>query len=357
MTVTRTIDSTRAEAFAEKVMSDFAGSSACYLGAIGDALGLFVDLAGRGPATSAELAGRTGLDERYLREWLAGVHAAGYVATDPSTGRYRLPPEHVPVLAEEAGALFFGAAFRDSVEKGETFAELLAAFRNGGGIPVSGFTEQTRETLARFTAPWFEHALADDWIPRLPEVAAHLEAGASVADVGCGRGAALIRLATMYPRSRFVGFDLHAGDIAVATDAARTAEVADRVRFETRDAAAGLPGTYDVITTFDVIHDAVDPAGILRAIRAALAPDGRYVCVDINCAERPEDNVGPVATMLYAFSLNYCLTVSLAEGGAGLGTCGLAEPVLRRMAAEAGFSHVRHLPVDDPFNTVYELVG
>jgi hypothetical protein len=110
-----------------------------------------------------------------------------------------------------------------------------------------------------------------------------------------------------------------------------------------------------VITTFDVIHDAVDPAGILRQIHGALRPGGRYVCVDINCAERPEDNVGPVATMLYAFSVSYCLTVSLAEGGAGLGTCGLTEPVLRRMAADAGFRTVRHLPIDDPFNTVYEL--
>lgn len=354
MTAT-TVDTARAEAFAEKVMSDFAGSSACYLGAIGDALGLFTDLAERGPATSAELAARTGLDERYVREWLAGVHAAGYMSVDRATGRYALPPEHVPVLAQEAGSLFFGAAFRDSVEKGETFDALLTAFRGGGGIPMGEFSEQNRETLARFTAPWFEHALADDWIPRLPQVAAALEAGASVADIGCGRGAAVIRMAGMYPRSRFIGFDLHSGDIAVASEAARHSGVADRVRFEVLDATAGIPGTFDVITTFDVIHDAVDPAGILRAIHAALAPGGRYVCVDINCAERPEDNVGTVATIMYAFSLNYCLTVSLAEGGTGLGTCGLAEPVLRRMAGAAGFTAVRHIPVDDPFNTVYEL--
>jgi 2-polyprenyl-3-methyl-5-hydroxy-6-metoxy-1,4-benzoquinol methylase len=352
MTATTTADT---QAFAEKVMSDFAGSSACYLGAIGDALGLFTDLAERGPATSAEFAGRTGLDERYAREWLAGVHAAGYLSFDRAIGRYVLPPEHVPVLAQEAGPLFFGAAFRDSVEKGETFDALLAAFRRSGGIRMAEFSDQTRETLARFTAPWFEHALRDDWIPRLPEVAAALEAGASVADVGCGRGAAVLRLATMYPRSRFIGYDLHAGDIAFAAQAARTAGVAERVRFEVHDAATGIPGTFDVITTFDVIHDAVDPAGILGAIHTALAPDGRYVCVDINCAERPEDNVGTVATIMYAFSLNYCLTVSLAEGGTGLGTCGLAEPVLQRMADAAGFSAVRHIPVDDPFNTVYEL--
>lgn len=350
-----TVDPARAAAFTERVLADLAGSSACYLGAIGDALGLFADLADRGAATSTELAARTGLVERYVREWLAGMHAAGYLDHAPATGRYVLPPEHAPTLAEEAGPCFFGAVFRDTVEKGETFDALLDAFHRGGGMPMAAFPEQGRATMARITAPWFAHALADDWLPQLPAAAALLEAGADVADVGCGRGVAALRLARLYPRSRFVGYDLHAGDVAFATRAARAAGVDDRVRFECRDAAAGLPGPVDVVTTFDVLHDAADPGGILRAVHAALRPGGRYVCVDIRCAERPEDNVGPVATVLYAFSLSYCLTVSLAEGGAGLGTCGLAEPVLRRLAADAGFTHVRQVPVDDPFNTVYEL--
>ncbi|MFC5995689.1 methyltransferase domain-containing protein [Pseudonocardia hispaniensis] len=350
-----TTDIAGAEAFAEKVLGDCVGASACYLAAIGDALGLFTDLAGRGPATSDELADRTGLEERYVREWLAGMHAAGYLSRDADTGRYAIPPEHVPVLAQEAGPLFCGAMFRDSIEKADTFTELLTAFREGGGVALSAFSAQTRETLARFTAPWFENALIEDWLPRMPDVTAHLESGGSVADVGCGRGAAVIRLAKEFPRAQFVGFDLHAGDIEFATDQARAAQVDDRVRFQTLDVTEGLPGHYHVITTFDVVHDAVDPAGMLRAVHDALEPDGRYICVDINCADRPEDNVGPIATLLYAFSLNYCLTVSLAEGGAGLGTCGLAEPVLRRMATEAGFHSVRHIAVDDPFNTLYEL--
>lgn len=247
---------------------------------------------------------------------------AGYVTVDPAIGAYGVPPEHAPALVEEGHPLFFGPAFRDSVEKAEIWEPLLAAFRSGGGIPVHAYSETTRETLARFTATWFQHALVEDWIPRMPEVAAQLDAGASVADVGCGRGLAVIRLAQAYPRSRFVGYDQHAGDIARATEAARKAGVADRVRFATLDANSGLPGSFDVVCTFDVLHDAVDPAGILRAVHTALAPGGRYVCVDIDCQERPEDNVGPLATIKYAFSVNYCLTVSLAEGGAGLGTCG-----------------------------------
>lgn len=355
MSVTTTVEPAKIEALAEKVMADFAGGSACYLGALGDALGLFKDLAGNGPATSIELAARAGVAERYVREWLAGVHAAGYVTFDRATGRYELPEHHVPVLAEEAGPIFFGAAFRDVVENGETFQRLVAACRSGGGVPMTAFSDAKRETIARFTAAWFENALVQDWLPKLPDVAAKLEAGASVVDVGCGRGLAVIRLAEAFPRSRFVGMDLDERDVAHATEAARRAGVADRVRFSLHDASARLPGTYDVVTTFDVLHDSTDPAAILRAIHAALEPDGRYVCVDINCEERPEDNVGPLATVKYAASLAYCLTVSLAEGGTGLGTCGLAEPVLWGLARQAGFTGIRRIDTDDPFNCLYEL--
>jgi SAM-dependent methyltransferase len=344
----------RAEAFAEKVLVDCAGASACFLGAIGDGLGLFKELRDR-PATSAELAERAGVDERYAREWLAGVHAAGYLTVDRASGRYALPAEHAPALTEEGDPLFLGAAFRNTVAKGEVLAPLLRAFREGGGIPIGAFSDDKRATIARHTAARFETALVREWIPRLPALARRLEAGARVADVGCGRGLALIRLAQAYPRSRFIGYDLDEGEVALAAAAASEAGVANRVRFEVADAADGLPVGFDIVFTFDVIHDAVDPAGILRAIQSALAPDGRYVCVDVNCEERPEDNVGPLATIRYAASLGYCLTVSLAEGGAGLGTCGLTEPVLRRLASDAGFIRVRRVPTEDRFNSVYEL--
>jgi ubiquinone/menaquinone biosynthesis C-methylase UbiE len=345
----------RSEAFAEQVMLDYAGASACFLGAIGDALGLFKELSSA-PATSEELAERAGVDERYAREWLAGVHAAGYITVDRATGRYALPAEHAPVLAEEGDALFLGAAFRNIVAKGQILAPLLRVFREGGGIPVDAFSDDKRATIARHTAARFETALVQEWIPRLPALVARLQDGASVADVGCGRGLALIRLAQAYPRSRFVGYDLDEGEVALATEAARKARVADRVRFEIADAAAGLPGRFDIVFTFDVIHDAVDPTGILLAIRRALADGGRYVCVDVNCEERPEDNVGPLATIRYAASLGYCLTISLAEGGAGLGACGLSMPVLRRLATDAGFRRVRRVPTDDRFNAIYELI-
>jgi 2-polyprenyl-3-methyl-5-hydroxy-6-metoxy-1,4-benzoquinol methylase len=347
---------TTVEGFAEKVLGDYAGANAFLMAGLGDRLGLFAVLAANEPQSSAELADRTGLQERYLREWLAGMSAAGYLSYDPASGRYAMPDAHVPVLAEEAGVWFFGAAFFDfSTNYGETFHQLLEAFRGGGGVAQEVYGEEVAASIDRFTAPWFEHRLVPEWIPAMPDVQVLLEAGAIVCDVGCGRGRALITLAEAFPQCRFVGIDAYEPAIRGARAKAQNAEVQDRMRFEVADAAAGLPGRFDVITTFDVIHDSADPPGILRAIHDALEPTGRYICVDINCAENPEDNIGPLGTVLYGSSLSYCLPVSLASGGAGLGTLGLTPSRLNELARGAGFSQLRQVPIDDPFNNLYEL--
>jgi 2-polyprenyl-3-methyl-5-hydroxy-6-metoxy-1,4-benzoquinol methylase len=344
------------EAFAEKVLGDYAGANAFFVASIGDRLGLFKDLVAKGPATSNELAARMGLQERYVREWLGGMAAAGYLEYDLSTRRYALPPHHAPVLAEEAGPSFLGCGFFDfSTNFGATYHQLVDAFRDGGGVPQEAYGEEVAESIERFTAPWFEHMLVQLWLPEMPDVLAKLEEGATLCDVGCGQGRAVIKLAQAFPRSRFVGHDVYDPAIRIAEAKAREAGVADRVRFEVRDVAEGLGDDYDVVTTFDVVHDSVDPRALLTAIRSALADNGRYICVDINCADRPEDNVGPLGTVLYGLSLAYCLPVSLAEGGAGLGTLGLPESKLTELATEAGFSTVRRLPIDDPFNNVYEI--
>jgi 2-polyprenyl-3-methyl-5-hydroxy-6-metoxy-1,4-benzoquinol methylase len=350
------IEEAATEAFAERVLGDYAGANAFYMAGIGDRLGLFRELATHGPATSEEFASRTGLQERYLREWLGGMAAAGYLRHGPTNGRFAVPPEHVPVLAEEAGPSFFGNAFFDfSTNFGDTFDRLLEAFRAGGGVPQDLFGEEVATSIDRFTAPWFEHRLVPEWLPAMPDVLARLEAGATVCDVGCGRGRGLIKLAEAFPGCRFIGVDLFEPAIRAAREGAREAGVADRVDFEIGDAAVGLPDRYDVITTFDVLHDSADPEGLLLAIRKGLSGGGRYVCVDINCSDRPEDNVGPMGTVMYGLSLAYCLPVSLAESGAGLGTLGLPEGRLREMAARAGFSLVRRVPIEDPFNNLYEL--
>jgi SAM-dependent methyltransferase len=280
---------------------------------------------------------------------------SGYLEYDPSSGRFALPPEHAPALAQEAGPLFFGGVYQELLGALKPLDRLIVAFRQGGGVPQSAYDEDFWEGLERFTAAWFENHLVQEWIPAMPEVQAKLERGALVADVGCGRGRALIKLAQAFPSSRYVGYDAFEPTIARATRNARAAGVGDRVRFEQRDASKGLPEQYDVITTFDVVHDAVDPRGLLRAIRQALRSGGTYVCLDINCSDRLEENAGPLGALFHGFSLLYCLTTSLAGGGEGLGTVGLPESKLRELCAEVGFGSVRRVPLENPFNNLYEI--
>jgi SAM-dependent methyltransferase len=211
------------------------------------------------------------------------------------------------------------------------------------------------EGIERFTAGWFENLLIPVWIAALPTVQAQLERGIRVADVGCGRGRALIKLAQAFPESRYIGYDLYGPNVDRATANARAAGVEDRVTLRQGDVVDGLPERYDLITTFDVVHDAVDPLGLLRAIRQALQPDGTYLCLEINCQDRLEQNAGPLGALFYSCSVLLCMTLSLAEDGAGFGTMGLPETRLRALAEEAGFSHIRRLPLENPFNTLYEL--
>jgi 2-polyprenyl-3-methyl-5-hydroxy-6-metoxy-1,4-benzoquinol methylase len=164
-----------------------------------------------------------------------------------------------------------------------------------------------------------------------------------------------MKLARAFPRSRFVGYDVFEPAIRLATERAAAAGLADRIRFEQRDVSKELPEQFDVITTFDVIHDAVDPLGLLRTIRQALRPGGTYVCLDINCSDKLQENAGPLGALFHGFSVLYCMTTSLSRGGAGLGTVGLPESKLKELATEAGFADVRRVPLENPFNNLYEV--
>jgi SAM-dependent methyltransferase len=349
------IDQAKVGAFAGKVLGDTSGTLVTVLAAIGDRLGLFNDLATNGPASSAELADRASIDERYAREWLGAMSSAGYLHYDPAGKRFTLPPEHIPVLAQESGPLFFGGAHQIVMGMIGPYRQIVDAFQHGGGVPQSAYDENMWDGLERFTGAWHEHLLLPVWIPSMPEVQTRLERGCQVADVGCGRGRAVIKLAQAFPNSRYIGYDAFGPTIERATANARAAGVADRVRFEHRDVSDGLPEQFDLITTFDVVHDAVNPRGLLRAIRGGLRPDGRYVCLDVNCSERLEENAGPLGAFFYSGSVLYCMTTSLAHGGEGLGTCGLHEGKVRELCAEAGFSDVRRVPLENPFNILYEI--
>jgi SAM-dependent methyltransferase len=209
--------------------------------------------------------------------------------------------------------------------------------------------------MERFTGCWFENLLIQHWIPAMPEVKAKLEAGARVADIGCGSGRALIKLAQAFPKSRYIGLDVFEAQIARARNNAQAAGVAGQIEFWRADAAAPIPGPFDVMTTFDVIHDSVDPLGLLRAIRQALAPGGIYVCLDINCSDKLEENRGTLGALFHGISVLYCMTTSLARGGAGLGTLGFHERNVREYCRRAGFAGVRRVPVENPFNVLYEV--
>lgn len=354
-TAPETTDASEAERFTGRVLGDTAAVATVVLAAFGDRLGLFAELARGGPATSGELARRTGTDERYVREWAAGLVAAGYLHRDDLDGRVALPAAHVPALATESGPSFFGGVYQELLGACQRYHRIADAFRTGGGVPTDELHEDVHLGTARFTAAWHDNLVRQHWLPLLPDVEARLTAGAAIADVGCGSGIGAIRLAQAFPASTVTGFDLHAPNVERARTAAAEAGVGDRVGFQVLDAADGLPDRYDVITTFDVVHDAVDPQRLLRAIHDALRPGGSQLCLEINCSDRAEDNVGPIATLLYGFSVLYCMTASLAHGGAGLGTLGLPESRLRDLADEAGFVEVQRVEINNPFNTLYRL--
>ena len=281
--------------------------------------------------------------------------AAGYVTYGPVAGRFTLPPEHAPALAEEGGPFFVGGPHQLMLAEIGQLGALAEAFRSGGGVPPAAYDAGLWEGQERFGLGWVEHLLTQVWLPALPVVKASLERGAAVADIGCGRWRALIKLAQAYPNSYFVGYDLFEPVIAQAAANARAAGVADRVRFQHLDATRGVPAQYDLITTFDVIHDAGDPLAMARTIRQALKPDGTYLCVEINCSDKLEENAGPLGALFHGISLLYCLPTSLAAGGPGLGTLGLPHPKLEELCRAAGFSEVQRLPLENPFNSVYAI--
>ena len=353
-TQTHTLDQARVEAFMGKTLGDAAGLFASVLAIVGDRLGLFTALSEYGPASADELAARATVDKRYALEWLHGMHAAGTLELD-GDGRFVLPAEHAQVLAAEGGPFFMAGAFELTYGYLQPIDRLIEAFRSGGGVPQAAYPRETWDGMCRFSRPFYNHQLVQQWIPAIDGLAERMETGARWADVGCGAGHALIRLADTYPNSTFVGYDQFDRQLELARQAAVEAGVQDRVQFELLDAAGGMPERFDVISTFDVVHDAIDPGALVGAIRRALVDDGIYFLLEINSADDPAENVGPLATLMYGCSLLYCMTTSLAHGGHGLGTCGLPPARVKELCRRAGFTSAKPLPIKDPFNVLYEV--
>lgn len=345
------LDEQRVKAFSATVMGWYRGGALSQMIDLGYKTGLF-EAAAQGPATSTELAARAGLQERYVREWLGAVTVGGIVDYDPATGTYTLPPEHAACLT---GTTATNLAPRSQMASmlGARLPSVAACFRDGGGVPYSAFRPDftdLQDTNSRLRHDVF---LVNGYLAAVPGLAERLAQGIDVADLGCGTGHAVTLMARAYPASRFVGYEI-AEDTLERGRAEAEAWCLANARFALID-IAHLPAepTFDLITAFDAVHDQADPAAVLRRAHEALAPDGVFLMVDVKASSNLEENVAnPAAVVGYAVSVLHCMTVSLAEGGAGLGTM-WGEQTARRMLAEAGFSAVDVRDAPDGFNSIY----
>jgi SAM-dependent methyltransferase len=348
--------SKESERFAQRVVEDVATALRGALLFMGDRLGLFRALEAGDALTAAELATRTGLHRRYVEEWLGAMATADYLVHDPVRGTFGLPAERAAVLADSTSIHFTGGLLELIYPLVSVTPMVCEAFRSGGGVPESAYPLEMWEAIERLSAPWYDHYLVDSWLPLMPDVEAKLEAGGSALDVGCGSGRAAITLVEAFPAARAMGYDSHAPSIERARANARAAGVADRVTFEVVDGAY-LPAArdFDLVTTFQVVHDATDPLAVVRAIRSSLAPGGTYLMVEQNLSERVEENHTLVGRLMYPMSTLYCMTTSLSHGGAGTGAC-MGEHRVRHLAEAAGFGSFRRLRIERPiFPVMYEL--
>jgi SAM-dependent methyltransferase len=349
---TATLDPARVEAFAGRLFELYTGGMLTFMVDIGHRTGLFA-AAAAGPATSAELAARADLQERYVREWLGAMATGGILDHDPATGTFRLPAEHAACLTGR-GSANLAPLSRLDTHLAKHVDAVARAFREGGGVPYAAFRPEFTDVMDALGRGVFDELLVEEYLPLVPGLGERLAAGARVADVGCGTGHAIVLLAGAYPASTFVGYDLAADAIARARSEAAAAGLAN-ARFEVRDAVSlTVTEPLDVVFVFDAIHDQVAPAEVLERIHAALAPGGTFVMVEPRAASDVAGNLGnPLAPMLYSVSTLHCMTVSLAGGGAGLGAA-WGERLARSMLAEAGFGDVVvHDAPGDPINAVF----
>ena len=352
---TTSLDRKKLAQLARQVGVDFGAALAVALAFIGDRLGIFKAMADGVLRTSAELAECTGLNERYIREWASTMAAAGYIEYDAARRSFRMGREQAMVLAEE-GSTFFGAgAFQYATACYRQIPKLTEAFHTGGGVPFSDYGLDIVQAIERLFQAGYEAWVASQWIPAVPDVHERLKSGAEAAEVGCGAGQCLIPVAHAFPNSKFVGFDVDATSLARAREKAQRAGALARVSFE-QVAAENIPYSahFDLAMAFNCIHDMAHPRQALAGIRKALKPGGVLLWSEADASDRLEDNLTPVGRTLYGASTMHCLTVSLANGGDGLGVM-VGEERARAMAYEAGFASFRRLPIENPYHQVFEL--
>jgi 2-polyprenyl-3-methyl-5-hydroxy-6-metoxy-1,4-benzoquinol methylase len=336
---TQTIDQAKAEAFAGQMVGILNGSVLALMTSIGHRTGLFDKMAELPPATSQQIADATGLNERYVREWLGGMVTGRIVEYDPSNKTYRLPPEHAASLTRAAGPNNLANFMQFGAPMGNVEDQIVECFRKGGGVPYSAYPK-FQQLMAEESAQVMNATLIDVTLPLVPGLVERLKAGIEVADVGCGSGHAINLMATAFPNSRFAGYDFSEEGIAAGKAEAQELGLTN-ARFEVQDAATlDETAKYDLITVFDAIHDQAQPRTVLANISKALKPDGVLLMVDIAASSNLEENMEhPLAPMLYGVSTMHCMTVSLALNGEGLGTV-WGEQKARELLEEARFRQI-----------------
>jgi 2-polyprenyl-3-methyl-5-hydroxy-6-metoxy-1,4-benzoquinol methylase len=344
------VDATKAQAFAGRLLTALNDAALCLMVSVGHRTGLFDVMSRSQPATSEELSSRAGLNERYVREWLGAMVTARVVTIDPATSRFLLPAEHAAFLTRAAVADNMAVFAQYVAVLGGVEDDIVECFKKGGGVPYERF-RRFHEVMAEDSGQSVLSSLESHILPLVPPLTDRLAEGISVLDVGCGSGRIMNRLAELYPRSTFVGMDLSNEAIGFAR-AEASSKGLKNVEFTAVDLsdfdARAEPGSFDLITTFDAVHDQAKPLNVLKGIHRALKPDGTYLMQDISGTSHMHTDIDhPIGTFLYTVSCMHCMTVSLAQGGEGLGAM-WGEEKTRDYLQRAGFRSVttHHLAHD-----------
>jgi SAM-dependent methyltransferase len=346
------IDQDKLNAFLGRFVGDLGAAVHTGMAVIGEKLGLYKALA-EGPMTPAELAAKTSTDERYVREWLASQAAGGYVTYNEKTNQFSLDEEQAFTLAKEDSPAYLPGAFQAALGALAAVPRIADCFRTGAGMGWGEHNENVFFGTEKFFRPGYAANLVSAWIPALEGVQTKLQAGARVADVGCGLGSSTILMAKAFPKSQFFGFDYHDKSIAAAREASKREGVDGRASFAVAS-AKDFPGKdYDLVTVFDCLHDMGDPAGAAKHVRESLTKDGTWMIVEPFAHDTLKDNLNPVGRVYYSFSTLLCTPCSRSqEVGLCLGAQS-GEARMREVVTSGGFSRFRRA-TETPFNLVYE---
>ena len=346
-------DPEKLNAFRAKLLGDLGAAASASLVLLGDRLGIYKAMADGRAVTPEDLADKTRLNPRYLREWLSAQAAAGYVDYNSKSRKFKLNPEQCAAFADEGSPGFCAGAFDVLQAMWLDEPKVAAAFKSGKGVGWHEHAQCLFRGAERFFRPGYNAHLVSHWIPALRGVKEKLERGARVADVGCGHGASTILMALAYPKSKFYGYDYHEPSIMRAKQLAREAGVGRRITFEQASAKDYPALEYDLVAFFDCLHDMGDPVGAGRHVRNTLAPDGAWMIVEPFAHDELKHNLNPLGRLSYSVSTMVCTPASLSqEVGLGLGAQA-GEARLKKVAKDAGFSKFRRA-AETPFNMVFE---